>query len=808
MNFKSFYNLLTEDANSTKAEIFNNIIQKELGFQVFKNKNKPENIDSINQLRDKWNPIISSLENIVKNNNPKDKNLSDLKELVRLYDPNIPTNVIDDDYTNYIKYQSLTNNKILQSSSSYIDFSEKVHSEMKGDESKIKAGSSDDPNKVYEDDKVIVVLANTGDPVSSENNCKNYGKGSDLCISGSSSFYYYNFYRWEKSLTTYFVWLKSENRYILVDAYDDNGVTKYSYNNVKDNTDIKSTKNKIISTYPSLSEAFNQNVFVPVPIEGREKQIYEKIYFKNSILELQNIDDMILFASIKNVINDDLYKLSEKELKAVLKTLSEKENDLPHDLLEKFPIIKNRYWKKREINVIRKLEERSDLDDEEKFTLDEYYIISENKDLKELFIQKSAKYREIFSLLYNLQKHKNLSDIYWNYKYPLSLPNLKESGNISAPIATSLSLSNLEKSGDIDASNATSLSLPNLKESGDIDASNATSLSLPNLKESGVISATYTTSLSLSNLEKSGDIYAVYATSLSLPNLKESGVIYASSATSLSLPNLEKSRDISAPNATSLSLPNLEKSGGIDVAYATSLSLPNLEKSGDISASNATSLSLPNLKESGNISAPIATSLSLSNLEKSGNISAPIATSLSLSNLEKSGNPNLEKSGDIYASNATSLSFPNLKESGNISATYTTSLSLPNLEKSGDISASNATSLSLPNLEKSGDIYAPNATSLSFPNLKESGNISATYTTSLSFPNLEKSGVIYATYATSLSLPNLEKSEDIDAFNVENLVISNYAKKYFIKLPINTKIIKNKIKKNYSFRDFFYSKII
>jgi hypothetical protein len=687
MNFKSFYNLLKEDANSTKAEIFNNIIRKELGFQVFKNKNKPENSDSINQLRDKWNPIISSLENIVKNNNPKDKNLSDLKELVRLYDPNISINVIVDDYKNYVRNQSLTNKKILQSSSSYIDFAEKVHSEMKGDESKIKAGSSDDPNKVYEDDEVIVFLANTGDPVSSENNCKIYGKGSQLCISGSSSSHYYNYYRWENSLTTYFIWLKSENRYILVDAYDDNGVTKYSYNNVKGNKDIKSTKDKIISIYPSLSEAFNQNVFVTVPIEGREKEIYEKLYDVKSISELQNINDMILFASIKDVKNNDLYKLSEKELEAVLKILSEKENDLPHDLLEKFPIIKNRYWKKRETNVIRKLEEWNDSNyDEEDFTNDEYYIISKNKDLKELLIRKIPKYREIFSILYNLQQQQNLSTIDWVYAYPLSLPNLKESGNINTYYATSISLPNLEKSGTIDASNATSLSLPNLKESGNINTYYATSISLPNLEKSGNIDARNATSLSLPNLKESIDIYAYEVTSLSLPNLKESGSIYAH-------------------KATSISLPNLEKSGTIDAGGATSLSLPNLKESGSIYARNATSLSLPNLKES----------------------------------------------IDIYASNATSISLPNLKESGTIDA-------------------SNATSLSLPNLKESINIYASNA--------------------------------------TSISLPNLEYSGIIDARDVENLVISNYAKKYFDELPINTKIIENEIKENYSFRDFFYSKII
>jgi hypothetical protein len=636
MNFKSFYNILKEDANSTKAEIFNNIIRKELGFQVFKNKNKPENSDSINQLRDKWNPIISSLENIVKNNNPKDKNLSDLKELVRLYDPNISINVIVDDYINYIRNQSLTNKKILQSSSSYIDFAEKVHSEMKGDESKIKAGSSDDPNKVYEDDEVIVFLANTGDPVSSENNCKIYGKGTSLCISGSSSNHYYNYYRWENSLTTYFIWLKSENRYILVDAYDDNGVTKYSYNNVKGNTDIKSTKDKIISIYPSLSEAFNQNVFVPVPIEGREKQIYEKLYDVESILELQNINDMILFASIKDVRDIELYKLSEKELEAVLKILSEKKHDLPHDLLEKFPIIENRYWKKRETNVIRKLEEFNNSDNRQQhFTDDENYIISKNKHLEELLIQKIPSYKKMFDVLYNLQEHRNLSNIDWSYNFPLSLPNLKECGDIAVANTTSLSLPNLEKSGYINAYKATSISLPNLKECADINATNVNSLSLPNLEKSGYISASQATSFSLPNLKESGNIYIYKANSISLPNLEKSGFISVSQANSISLPNLEKSGFITAYKANSISLPNLKESGDIDVSKATSLFLPNLKESGAIDAPNVTSLSLPNLEKSGDIDASFATSLSLPNLKESGSIYARTVENLVISNYAK-----------------------------------------------------------------------------------------------------------------------------------------------------------------------------
>jgi hypothetical protein len=578
MNFKSFYNLLNEDADSTKAEIFNNIIRKELGFQVFKNKNKPENSDSINQLRDKWNPIISSLENIVKNNNPKDKNLSDLKELVRLYDPNISINVIDDDYKNYVKNQSLTNKKILQSSSSYIDFAEKVHSEMKGDESKIKAGSSDDPNKVYEDDEVIVFLANTGDPISSENNCKIYGKGSQLCISGSSSSHYYNLYRWEKSLTTYFIWLKSENRYILVDAYNDNGVVNYSYNNVKDNKDIKSTKDKIISIYPSLSEAFNQNVFVPVPIEGREKEIYKKLYNTWSISELQNINDMILFASIKNVRSDDLYILSEKELEAVLKILSEKENDLPHDLLDKFPNIKNRYWKKRETNIIRKLEEYSNSDNELPFTPDEYYIIIKNKHLQELLLQKVPRYEEMFKYLYNLQEQKNLSDIEWKYKYPLYLPILEKIGFLQAFNTILLSLPNLKESKNINAYNATSVSLPNLEKSGGIAASKVTSLSLPNLKDSEHIDVNNATSISLPNLEKIDYIQARSVTSLSLPNLEKIGFIEADSATSISLPNLKEGEYINVNNATSVSLPNLEKIEAIYVHSVKNLVISNYAK--------------------------------------------------------------------------------------------------------------------------------------------------------------------------------------------------------------------------------------
>jgi hypothetical protein len=477
-SFKKFYSLIIEDAASTKNDIFNNLIKRELGFQIFKNKNKPENFEVINSLKERWNPVISRLEEIVNKYNPNDKNLIDLKDLIRLYEWTVSFEVIEDDYKNYVRIPSLKNKKFLQNAQSYTEFAEKVHSEMKKDENKAKAGTSDDPNKVFEDENVIVFLANTGDPISSENNCITYGKGSALCISGSSSSRHYNYYRWERELTTYFIWLKNEQRYILVDAFNkDDGSIGYSYNNVRGNSDILSSKKDITQKYPVLGNAFNNNVFIPKPIEGREKEIYERLNKIHSILDLGSLEDKILFASIKEVDINDLSKLEKNELKEVLKVLVEKDKDLPHDLLEDFDSLKKRYWKVRENNVLRELAEW-DEDNVEDFTSDEYKVLWENEELYKLLEEKIPKYKITKEYYDSIKDKEYLHEIGWSATFPLNLPQLKESGYIVARNATTLNLPQLKESGNIDAEYATTLNLPQLKESGNIYAINAKDITI------------------------------------------------------------------------------------------------------------------------------------------------------------------------------------------------------------------------------------------------------------------------------------------------------------------------------------------
>lgn len=368
---EKLYNLILEDAISTKAQALNGFVRKEVGDQIFKYKNKPENKEIITAAKEKWSKVVDKLSEIVSNYNPKDKNLIDVLGLSNLYTPNIPFDVIEKDYRDYSKNESLITKKLLHNSKSYQDFAEVVHSQTETKETKKNIGTSNDPNRVYEDENIIVFLANTGDPLTSENNCKYYGKGSSLCISGSSSAHYYNYYRWEKGLTTYFVWLKSEKRYILVDADNEGG---FAYNNVKNNDDIEASKEEIIKKYPVLQKAFDNNIFVSVPIEGKEKEIYEYIYHITSILDADTIEDKVLYATIKEVSNEDLFNLTPDFLEPVLKVLVEKEKDLPYDLLDQFPTLKNRYWIKRKQNVERELEEW-DNDDEIFFTVDEWVIL-------------------------------------------------------------------------------------------------------------------------------------------------------------------------------------------------------------------------------------------------------------------------------------------------------------------------------------------------------------------------------------------------------------------------------------------------
>jgi hypothetical protein len=95
-------------------------------------------------------------------------------------------------------------------------------------------------------------------------------------------------YRLNHKLTTYFVWVKSEDGYLLVDAQDngkfgwnDNPMGGYNYDNTNE------TKQEIINKFPYLKGAFNADAFESLDI-GHGEYEHKIEEFKK---ELQDVED-------------------------------------------------------------------------------------------------------------------------------------------------------------------------------------------------------------------------------------------------------------------------------------------------------------------------------------------------------------------------------------------------------------------------------------------------------------------------------------------------------------------------------------
>ncbi len=182
--FDDLLSVLLEDASSTKAQVLNSFVRNEVGQAIFKYKNKPENKEAIDKVKEKFTPIVDTLADIVVRNNPKDKNLMDVVELAKFI-KDAYMRLIEREYKAYVAFPSLVAKGALKQN--FRGWTEMIHREQaqaKGEEYTAKLGGNEDPNKVYEDENVIVFLANdVNDPAQSVRNCILYGKGSNLCIS-------------------------------------------------------------------------------------------------------------------------------------------------------------------------------------------------------------------------------------------------------------------------------------------------------------------------------------------------------------------------------------------------------------------------------------------------------------------------------------------------------------------------------------------------------------------------------------------------------------------------------------------------
>ena len=297
---EELYELVVEDAQSTFNQAMNMLIHNKVGNEIFKYKNKPENKEKITRARNENLSVVEKFANIVKQNNPNDKNLSDVIPLVKFFikNSNFSNSAIErlgDFYQQYMQYPSLVNQRYIFKANSLTEFTGKIHEEeSKKNRSERSAtlGGGEDANKVYEDDEVIVFRAT--DPESVENsidNCKKYGKGSNLCISSGSDSnikHHYLDYRLNHKLTTYFVWVKEKEGYLLVDAQDngkfgwnDNPMGGYNHDNTNE------TKQEIINKFPYLKGAFDNNAFKSLDI-GHEEYKHKIEEFEK---ELQDIED-------------------------------------------------------------------------------------------------------------------------------------------------------------------------------------------------------------------------------------------------------------------------------------------------------------------------------------------------------------------------------------------------------------------------------------------------------------------------------------------------------------------------------------
>jgi hypothetical protein len=294
------------------------------------------------------------------------------------------------EYSDYMKCTKLKVSKKISHSANFRDFSSAVHtavSKSKIEELKktpSKNEKFDDP--IYSDEYIDVYLAtDPNDIAKSSRNCIKYGQGIryGLCISNpNNALVYYNQYRFDSKLTTYFIYFKDETKnlpanFIIIDADEDGG---YSYNLINDNTDIETNANNIIRRFPELSEAFKQNIFKSIPITGEERKILHVINNCDSILALNKIIYKLAYISSGKIIrNNEWEKIPKNELEILLSSYIESyEHDIPYDILKQFPKLYTRYKQLLKKRITDKLEDY-ELFNGSNFTVDEMqYIISDS----------------------------------------------------------------------------------------------------------------------------------------------------------------------------------------------------------------------------------------------------------------------------------------------------------------------------------------------------------------------------------------------------------------------------------------------
>lgn len=506
----------------------------------------------------------------------------------------------------------------------WMDIVHSLQGKEKHTKQEVKQTKTETP--IFENDEVAVYLANdTENPMNGVKRCKEFGKGSNLCISGSNANYHYHDYRWNDKLTTYFCYLKKRGHYMLVDADEDDNL---QYNPINHNEEYEVTKEELLKLYPELTEPVRKNVFVSVPITGKELEFYERFQDADSILDFKTSEDRLKFASFKEIKSNEWGSIPKDEWGKILEyaIYVSEHYDIPDYVFEGKPRLYKEYKqniKRRVENIVKEWNSSNyeldlshnellllkDIEGFSKDFLDDFGDTMWFLALKKDDPRFNKNVKNVVENFLSTRKHEInekgdvilLQDLRWAFKYVLFpfnlikcknlvfeeaevvlLPQLQESLNIEAPAAKNIDLSELKKVKDINA-DALILSLPQLQQCADIFVPFTTSLNLPKLQQSGRIDADRVTSLSLPQLQQSDSILAELASNIDLSELKNcSGDINAKFAINLKISKLQTCRNLVASSVKELNLPNLKSINALFAKSATFLNLSELPSDAEI----------------------------------------------------------------------------------------------------------------------------------------------------------------------------------------------------------------------------------
>lgn len=654
---ESLYQTILEGVEDQQKQSQNLLIASKVGRDIWKNKNKPENQSAIEQARAEIDPIYQQILKIVEpyQTDQYGRNLAHLPELTKFYLQKPDLVLIGREYKTYMSLGSIKSKNTIKKETEFLKWAEGIHSaeaiEANKKEGKVETVSTDkvegeDKNKKYEDENVIVFLANNvEDPKQSVKNCITYGKGSQLCISGSSARSYYHDYRWKDKLTTYFVWLKKDNRYILIDSAEDG---HYEYNNIFDNEDRTATPEQIIQKYPVLQKPFAAKVFASVPIQGKELDFYERFYNADSILDFNNLDDRLSFVNFNSVDADQWEKLPKEEVPIILKAYIEMDGEnIPHHLLKQYPPLEKRYWQKKKQTLEIELNEW-DADDDMDFDADAMKMLMDDKELFNLAMEKIPRWKYLYDFskkehkmflsnikngVYPNQNDKTF-DLLYSSIFPLNLPELKKAGNMALGNAYEVNLPNLESCDELHINKAYEVNLPKLKESGKIISSEAQTLYLPQLQKAHEIFAGKASQIHIPELAYGDNLHFKNAFETVFPKLGHCRDLYFHNSRKIELPKLHACEDFTNVESIQINLPELEMCHEFAV-LARKINLPKLEIARSLFITKVEKVYLPNLmKVYRKIHADNATEVDLSNLIYATAIYADNAIEIDLSNLQ------------------------------------------------------------------------------------------------------------------------------------------------------------------------------